>query len=48
MEQYERGGMTAQAKNAIDRSLDVLSAGLPGNGHPSPRDPSADGDSDAG
>ena len=24
VEQYERGGMTAQAKDAIDRSLDVL------------------------
>ena len=27
VEQYERGGMTAQAKDAIDRSLDAIAAG---------------------
>lgn len=33
VEQYERGGVTAQAKDAIDRSLDSL-ASRRGGGHP--------------
>jgi hypothetical protein len=31
VEQYERGGITAQAKDAIDRSLDRLSGRRPPN-----------------
>lgn len=37
-EQYARGGVTAQAKNAIDRALDVIQRAAPGAGNP-PGDP---------
>lgn len=34
VEQYERGGITASAKTAIDRSLDALSRGRPRSAPP--------------